>query len=252
MPRVARAKSESGIYHAMLRGIDRTQLFYDDSDRIAFLSRLQRCKNECGFQLYAYCLMDNHVHLLINADTCGLSLVIKKIALSYSHWFNNKYDRCGYLFQGRYKSEPIDNDSYFLSVLKYIHNNPVNIGEPANAWTGYDEYIGAAQSSLVDTEFALSLFSTEPAEAISKFVIFMNESKNKGIGDNKERRKIRDLEAAEIIKRIANVKNCLDLIGIEREKRNQIIASLKEEELTIRQISRLTGINRGIIQRVRR
>jgi REP element-mobilizing transposase RayT len=236
----------------MLRGIDRNQLFYDDSDRLAFLSRLRRYKMECGFQLYAYCLMDNHVHLLINVGDCGLPLVIKKIALSYSHWFNNKYDRCGYLFQGRYKSEPIGGDSYFLAALKYIHNNPVRIGEPANAWTSYDEYIGVAQSPLVDTEFGLSLFSEKPHEAISAFVKFMSDGGDEDFNGIKERKKIRDSEAAEIIKRIANVKNCLDVVEIEREERNQIIAFLKAEDLTIRQISRLTGINRGIIQRVKR
>jgi REP element-mobilizing transposase RayT len=104
MPRIARTKSESGIYHVMLRGINQTQLFYDDDDRKAFIEVLERYRHECRFKLYAYSLMGNHVHLLLKEEGTGLADIIKRIALSYSARFNRKYERNGYLFQGRYKS----------------------------------------------------------------------------------------------------------------------------------------------------
>lgn len=112
-----RRLSESGFYHVMLRGINQTQLFYEDEDYYAFLESLGRFEEDCAFGLMAYSLMGNHIHLLIKVKEAGLSLIIKKLALSYSHWFNAKYDRSGYLFQGRFKSEPVEDDAYFLTVL---------------------------------------------------------------------------------------------------------------------------------------
>ena len=115
MPRSARTKSETGIYHVMLRGIHQTQLFYDDDDRQQLLRRIERYKSECGFFLYAYCLMANHVHLLIQEQEVQLCQIIKRLAISYAHFFNAKYDRSGYLFQGRFKSEAVESESYLRS-----------------------------------------------------------------------------------------------------------------------------------------
>ena len=132
----------------MVRGINQTQLFYGDEDRRAFMERLRRYKLECGFMLHAWCLMGNHVHLLVEEGRIDLSSMMKKILLSYSHYFNRKYDRRGYLFQDRYKSKPIEGDEYLLSVVRYIHRNPLEVGQTTAYWTSFDEYMAVSYTHL--------------------------------------------------------------------------------------------------------
>ncbi len=110
MPRAARVISESDIYHVMLRSINRMQLFYDDDDRHEFIERLIRYKERFKFSLLAWSLMGNHVHLLIKSQKADLSSIMKRLALSYSHYYRAKYDWQGYLFQDRYRSEPVEDD----------------------------------------------------------------------------------------------------------------------------------------------
>ena len=95
MARLARQHSESGVYHVMLRGIDQAQLFYDTEDRLRFLEKLQNLRTTGSFRLYAYVLMGNHVHLLIQESTDDLARAMKRLAVSYARWFNAKYDRTG-------------------------------------------------------------------------------------------------------------------------------------------------------------
>ena len=117
MPRQARKKSESGIYHIMLRGINKQQIFEDEEDFQKFIQVLKECKAVSEYKLFAYCLMGNHIHMLIKPEKEPLELVFKRIGSRYVYWYNWKYRRTGHLFQDRYKSEPINDDSYFLTVL---------------------------------------------------------------------------------------------------------------------------------------
>ena len=98
MPRSARKQSKTGVYHIIIRGINKQDIFYDDEDKSVYLDRLSRYKNECLFELYAYCLMSNHVHLLVKETDKSISMIMKKIGTSYVYWYNNKYNRIGHLF----------------------------------------------------------------------------------------------------------------------------------------------------------
>lgn len=125
MSRQARQRSITDIYHVIQRGIDRMVIFRDDDDRQMFLNllRLQVCES---FKIYCYCLMDNHIHLLVKSDR--LSFHIHHIASIYAMWFNHKYNRRGYLFQDRFKSEVIEDEGYLLRCFRYILRNPVKAG----------------------------------------------------------------------------------------------------------------------------
>jgi REP element-mobilizing transposase RayT len=237
----------------MLRGINQTQLFYDDDDRRAFIGVLERYRHECMFKLYAYSLMDNHIHLLLREEGTGLAGIIKRIALSYSARFNRKYDRSGYLFQGRYKSEAVSDDRYLLSVVRYIHNNPVRIGEPVSYWTSFDEYVGDA-ARLVDVDFVLGVLSSDRIQARQEFRSLIGSATQTGVKVLGEdvRRRVKDTEAIALIGRIGNIGSPREVAGLAKGERNHILALLKKEGLTVRQIARLTGINRGIVQRVDR
>lgn len=115
MPRGPRKRSNSRIYHVMLRGINRQIIFESDEDRYTFLAKIKNFIDEEKFVLYGYCLMDNHVHLLIRDLEDDISMAIKRISASYVLWYNKKYDRCGDLFQERFKSELVETDIYLLT-----------------------------------------------------------------------------------------------------------------------------------------
>jgi REP element-mobilizing transposase RayT len=235
----------------MLRGIDQSQLFYDDEDRHAFMERVEKVKEPCEFYLYAYSLMANHLHLLMREGQSSISVAIKRIATSYARYFNTKYDRSGYLFQGRYKSEPVETDAYLLELMRYIHNNPVKVGEPIGSWTSYDEYISTAR--LIDSQMVLSMFSDDTKRARLLFSDFLVEQTDADLApmSGEAPKAIKDVDAIEIIKRVGGVASPLGIQDREKDERNQIVARLRGEGISIRQLSRLTGISKGVIQQIR-
>ena len=249
MPRFGRTPGESGVYHVMLRGNDQNQLFYDDADRRAFLDRLARFRKAGRYQLYAFALMSNHVHLLVREVEDELATLMKRLTLSYSYWFNVKYDRSGFLFQGRFRSEPVDDDAYLLTVFKYIHHNPLKVGESMSPWTSYDHYLNP--TDLVDTDFILAVFANYGSNPRHQVMEFLNEPSNEesSVQQPTKPRRFSDEVAIEMITRIAEVDTCNKVSQLSQSKRNQILYCLKSEGLTIRHIARLTGISRGIVQR---
>ena len=127
------------IYHVILRGINQQIIFEDKHDHVQFISIMKHYKKLCGFKLYAYCLMDNHVHLLIEDADIPLDEIMKKIEVKFVRWYNRKYDRTGNLFQERYKSEPVNNTRYFQTdsaISIRTHSMP--------GWKGCPAYIRGA------------------------------------------------------------------------------------------------------------
>lgn len=118
MPRTARRKSSTGIYHVLVRGVNQQRIFEDEADYAAYLLTLGRVKRENPFVLYAYCLMSNHVHLLLGEEAVPLSRIMQRIGVSYAYRFNQRHDRSGHLFQDRFKSEPVEDDGYFVTVSR--------------------------------------------------------------------------------------------------------------------------------------
>ena len=177
---------------------------------------------------------------------------MRRIGASYVYWYNWKYNRFGHLFQDRYKSEAVEDDSYFLTVLRYIHQNPLKariVKDIASyRWSSYSEYI--EQSTVTDIDFILDLFSNDRKKAIENFKDFHEIDSNDVCLDIEEKKRLPDDEAIEIIKKIGDVRHSQDVQMLEKEKRNQCLRTLKEEGLSTRQIARLTGVSRGIILKV--
>lgn len=252
MPRVARKKSNSGIYHIIMRGINRQTIFEDDEDFKKYIQTLLRYKEICEYEIYAYCLMDNHVHLLLKEGTEPLDTVMRKICGSYVFWYNKKYERVGHLFQDRYKSEPVENDRYFLTVLRYILHNPRKAGIVTQIheykWTNYLEYI--TEIAYTDIDFVLNIFNTDRKVAKKRFIDYINEYYDDKCLDIHEKKRLTDDYVREIINTQYKIENAIDFQGLEPAKRNLYLKDLKKRYgLSIRQIERVTGINRGIIQR---
>ena len=249
MPRQAREKCESQVYHVMLRGVNRQQIFEDEEDCARFLQILAECKQICGFELYAYCLMGNHVHLLLKAQSEPLEQIMKRIAARYVYWFNVKYERNGHLFQDRFMSEPVKDEKYILTVLRYIHQNPVKAGICQTVgdyeYSSYREYVGTAQ--VIDTEFVYHHISPD------YFVQMHSQlevTQCLDVTQEKSSPRVTDEQARRIIDKHTKCTSASDFQRLDIATRNKYLKLLKEHGLSIRQISRLTGISFGIVSRV--
>ena len=215
MPRAARKKSETGIYHLMIRGINKQNIFEDDGDCKRFLQVLQQYKEKSGYQIYAYCLMGNHLHLLLRVGKEPLEQIMRRVCGSYVYWYNRKYRRIGNLFQDRFKSEPVENDAYFLTVLRYIHQNPIKAGIEKDIaqykWSSYNEYVKS--SKLTDTDYVLSILNEDRKKARELFAKYIYEDNNDQCIEIEENRRITDEEARSIIIKIWPTTNRLIFKG---------------------------------------
>lgn len=250
MPRNARKKSNFRIYHIILRGINKQKIFEDNEDSFYFLEKLKTYKEISGYEIYAYCLMSNHIHLLMKEEEEPLSTVFRRIGASYVYWYNWKYSRVGHLFQDRFRSEPVETDEYFLTVMRYIHQNPLKAGIVKEIqeylWTSYREY--SQKPFICNTKFALNMFSGDTDKALKTWIEFNQVKNNDRCLEYDDGARLNDAGAAALIESVANVKNPGDIQTYEKQKRNEIIKLLKEKGLSIRQIERLTGVSFGAIR----
>ncbi|MCM8813618.1 MAG: transposase [Candidatus Omnitrophica bacterium] len=156
MARPLRIQGENCLYHISSRGDNRKRIFADGSDYCKFLKYLRLAKQHYRCWIYAYCLMSNHYHLLLETSQANLSQVMHYLNGSYTVYFNRKRKTCGHLFQGRYKSILVEKDSYLLELTRYIHLNPVRakiVDSPENyKWSSYQSYVVAAARDLIDWE----------------------------------------------------------------------------------------------------
>lgn len=228
----------------MIRGINQQNIFADDEDHEKFMAILATYRKKIGYEIYAYCLMGNHVHLLIKEGKEILSNTMKRIGASYVHWYNWQYNRKGHLFQDRYKSEAVEDDAYFLTVLRYIHQNPLKAGLvddiASYKWSSYKEY--TSKKKIVNIDFVLSLFDKEKDKAIEKFKSFNDEPNNDQCLDLPEKRKtLSDKE----IRNLVLKKYHLDLAlfhNTPSQMQAEVLKYLKElDGSSLRQLSRLTG-----------
>jgi len=249
LPRKARRKSESGIYHIIMRGINRQVIFNDDEDYHRLLQTLKYYKKPCGYQLYAYCLMSNHIHLLLKIGPEPLEQVMRRICGKYVYWYNQKYDRAGYLFQDRFKSEAVEDEAYFLTVLRYIHQNPLKAGLSEDLahypWSSYNCYL--KQDSFVDINFALNIFNDDKAKAVESFIVYNRQKTDNQCLEIEDKKRLNDQKALKIIKQVCQTTDRSEIQSFDKNSRDYYLGKLKQEGLSIRQIERLTGINRGII-----
>ena len=124
MARKPRVEYDGAFYHVIVRGNQQQRTFDDDQDRIVYLERLEHYRQRYGFRLFAYILMSNHVHLLLETKSVPLSKIMQGVQFSYTQRYNRRHRKVGHLFQGRYKAILFDRDAYLLELVRYIHLNP--------------------------------------------------------------------------------------------------------------------------------
>ncbi|NPV28976.1 MAG: transposase [Firmicutes bacterium] len=248
MPRTAREKSRTGIYHVIVRGINRQEIFHDAEDNQRYLEILERITRETGSAVLGYCLMGNHLHLLIQEGHESISVFMKRLGTSYALWYNRKYDRTGHVFQDRFKSESVENDAYLLTVIRYIHQNPVKAGIVERAqdfqWSSCSAYVqGEDPCKLVQTRFILGLFADDRETAKQRFLQFMEEPATDRCLEVGSQTRISDERLGQEIKKILRGKPVSILQQMEKPERDKILRKIKEiEGSSLRQIARITGL----------
>ncbi|MCL6573144.1 MAG: transposase [Bacillus sp. (in: Bacteria)] len=256
MSRRARIKSGSGIYHIMLRGANRQEIFHDDGDCLKFLDIIEKYKIKSKMSIFAWCLMGNHVHLLLREGNEELSITMKRIGVSYVSYYNWKYRTTGHLFQDRFRSENVENNQYLLTAIRYIHQNPVKAGIINRVdkwrWSSCLGYYGKHHSprKLLDIDDILKMFSEDRTMAIERFKDF-NERNNDDEGlDEKvnKRRRLTDEEARLEIKELLGVIEIAQVKSFPKLQRNEVLQKIKGiAGLSQRQAARIVGVSPNLI-----
>lgn len=263
MPRQARKESGTGIFHVMMRGINHQNIFEDDEDNWQFLNTLDRmrmrmddnglpCGTNCTY--YAYCLMANHFHLLIREREEKVGETVKRIASSYVYYFNKKYGRDGHLFKERFKSEPVNDMAYFVTLLRYIHQNPVKAGIVNDIkdydYSSWGEFVGTVEPvfRICDTATVLKRV---PFEQLNNL---MNEMLPEDVGcidmEDLSRGRPSDDQVWRMIIEMTGLTNSSSFQKLEDESKRRVLKELKARGASHRQLERLTGVGRGLIQKL--
>ena len=232
----------------MLRGINRQVIFEDDGDRRFFLKTVKHCKEVSGFRLYAFCLMSNHVHLLMETGEEPLETVFKRIGSGYVKWFNQKYQRTGHLFQDRFRSENVETERYFQTVLRYILQNPMKAGmefSPGHyRWSSYRAY-EQDRGTLTDREYAKGVFGGQ-----ENLIAFCNEENDDAAMEEDDFSwRISDEEAIGIMSRISKCGSVSEFQQLSRELKKFYIREMYLERLSARQITRVTGVSEKTVRK---
>ena len=242
---MSRNYSQSGVYHILFRGVNQQNIFEEKADYDEIKKTILKVKEEMNFEIYAYCLMSNHVHIVLKEkNDKDISLIMKRILTKYARWYNIKYGRSGALIANRYKSVPVEIDEYFLQLIRYIHQNPIKSGMIQNLneypHSSYIEYIEG--SKLTNIEFVLGMINKKEFEEFHKEI---GETEFKVTDSCKKT----DEEVYLIIKKKYKIENPKEIGKMQKEERNKILCELKQE-FPVRQLQRITGVSRGIISRI--
>ncbi len=183
MTRPLRIEYPGGLYHVMSRGNARQDIYRDDQDRRAFLKNLEHCVTLHNVICHAYCLMNDHYHLLLETPDGNLSRAMRDINGNYTQYFNTRHDRIGHVLQGRYKAYVIEKELYLMEVVRYIVNNPVKAKMIHHAqeweWSSYRATAGLVPSpAWLETRFTLELFSEKRSEAQKSYADFVHTGMN--------------------------------------------------------------------------
>jgi REP element-mobilizing transposase RayT len=179
MARKPRVEFEGAFYHVIARGNQRRDIFADDDDRVGYLERVEHYRRRYEFIVYAYVLMSNHVHLLVETGRVPLSKIMQGIQFSFTQHYNRRHGTVGHLFQGRYKAILCDRDAYLLELVRYIHLNPARVKHPQDPWkyrwSSHRCYLGGGSPVGLEAAFVLGQFGPSATQARRAYMKFMEE-----------------------------------------------------------------------------
>ena len=234
----------------MIRGNDRQRIFEEHDDYVRFIQIMDRIRKETGFTLYAWCLMPNHVHILLREKGEPLSSVVQRIEVRYVTWYNMKYNRSGHLFQGRFRSEAVEDEVYFLRVFRYIHMNPVTAGICGSPelypYSSYSKYFSGDNYSDEDV-----ILGYMPKKEFVEY--HMEKCTDSFLDEDPPKiRRLTDDIVCGIVRDSFGIERISVIQTLPKSQRNMIIDHLLRKGASIRQLNRLTGVSVTIIREIKK
>ena len=239
----------------MMRGNEKKDIFLCTEDKNKFTQILKGKKQENNYILYAYCVMNNHFHLLVRELIEDISTIMKRVNTAYAYYFNHKYERVGHVFQDRFRSEAIENDAYLIQVVRYIHNNPVKANlcntQIQYPWSSYHYYINQ-ESGFIEFKEILNLFSNDEKKSIEAFMDYSNiDAKHPFLDIDYKQELDKHLKGMTMDFLCCQNRTRID-VEIDTLLREKLIVHLKKEShASIRQIAAFLRVNKNIVHRAR-
>lgn len=266
MPRQARTKSNYGIYHIMFRGNNKQNIFVDDKDRLHLISMLENLPLQYDYatgellksrncDIYAYCLMSNHVHILFRELDEDVDHSMKRLLTSYARYYNLKYARIGHVFQDRYRSEPCNDPEYFMTLFRYIHQNPVKAHMTQTVaeypWSSWNEFLNYGKNieNACGTVFTnvcnvKAILKKYPIDELTHLIDELLPDQTECIDDNQIiRTHISDDNVAAMLKQNWQISSPSDFAHLSKQSQKEIIQKLTTKGVSYRQIARHTGLS---------
>jgi len=240
MARKPRIEYPRAFYHIIARGNRKERIFLDDGDRNHLLELLKKYKRRYNFVLYAYALMDNHIHLLMETKEVPLSRIMQGILQSHTQWYNKRNRTVGHLFQGRYKAILCDKRDYLLVLVRYIHLNPIRAGIKrlvVSKWTSHKIYLSGECNDLVDTSLVLTQFSKRKSVAVKLYREFIRE----GMGEYNEE-DFYKLRGQRVLGDESFYEEVMSIVNEERDNEDRIIRDKGLEEIS-KKVEELMGVS---------
>lgn len=255
MSRMKRAISGSGIYHVISRGNGKQYIFHDDQDYSVFKKYLSSAMKSYRVELLSYCLMGNHLHLLVHTDDIGeLSGAMHYSLGKYAGYYNAKYERIGSLFASRFKSIPVITGEYFFCVVKYIHNNPVKAElvdkMKEYKWSSYSEILERSTKSLVDYSALLAYYGEDLKRQRENYA-YQHHASSLIPDELIENYPLTEVEQVKVFTGAYDLKALGKAKAMDQWERDALVLDLKKHaKLSNKAIERLTGISVVIIKKV--
>ncbi len=177
MARKPRIHYDGAFYHVIARGNNKDMIFKQDVEKSKYLEKLFKYTGQFGAKLYAYVIMDNHCHMLMEAGAVPVSKIMQGVQQTYTSWYNKQHHRSGHVFEQRYKSILCDKDDYLLALVRYIHQNPVRaqIGDLDYPFSSHSLYL-KCDKSVCRTDEVLGLFSMQKKRAVQLYLEFVSKA----------------------------------------------------------------------------
>jgi len=251
MPRHSRIKSDSNIYHIMSRALNKQLLFDEEIDYLRFLQILSIVKKEFKLRVYAYCLMSNHVHLIVRDTNAELSNAMKQLNSRYAMYYNKKNTRVGYVFSDRFKSEAIESKDYLLNCIRYIHQNPVK----ANICSKVNQYkFSSIHAYKRDKGNFLNIVDAKPVLKLIDKDEFLkwNDEMCEGKFMDVIANKLSDTEVIDELLKITKAKRINEFRNLDEPIKMLAVLKMIDKGVPMMQLSRITGIYYSKIQKMKK
>lgn len=246
MPRQPRQRADTNTYHVLFRGVNRDAIFIEREDFARFLHVLAIVKQVSECQILAYCLMPNHVHLVLVCGVESIGATMKRLGIRYAGWFNRKYGRVGHVFQDRFKSLPVDEDSYLVQLVRYVWLNPVSAGmvsDPADY--EWNSCAPRQPAGLVDDEALDALLPSLAREQLLKPQVLtaVLSAPQNGV-------RYTAAEAIRMLEQACGLPCGADFGALDEDAQRAAIKSLRARSVTYAVIAQITGLSPSKVRRL--